>query len=92
MERNCLGNFCRGPYEEHLCEIILNLGQQFRKRCCFKIFLYLALATILFGKAKPFDDFCSGPYYEEHLGETILNLGQQLRKMLNHLENFGRRS
>ena len=65
-------------------EIILNLGRQFRKRCCFKIFLSLALATILFGKAKPFGNFCSGPY-EEHLDEAILNLGQQLRKKVwNH--------
>ena len=73
-----------------MCEIILNLGQQFRKRCCFKIFLSLGLANILFGSAKPSGDFCSGPY-EEILSETILNLGQQLRKKVcNHLDNFGR--
>ena len=31
--------FGRGTYEEHFCEIILNLDQWFRRRCCLKIFL-----------------------------------------------------
>ena len=35
MERNHLDNFGRVPYEEHLCEVILNLGQWFR-RCYLK--------------------------------------------------------
>ena len=25
--------FCRGHYEEHICEIILNLGQWLRSKC-----------------------------------------------------------
>ena len=29
MERKYLGNCVRGPYEDHFCEIIMNLGQQF---------------------------------------------------------------
>ena len=29
-----LGNFGRQPSKEQLCEIILSLGQWFRKRCC----------------------------------------------------------
>ena len=33
-----LGQIFRGPYGEHLCKIILNLGRQFRSRCCSKIF------------------------------------------------------
>ena len=28
--QNRLGNFGKGPYKEHLCKIILNLGKQFR--------------------------------------------------------------
>ena len=32
-----LGNCFIGPSEEHLCEIILNLNQQFRKRSHLKI-------------------------------------------------------
>ena len=28
--------FGRGHYEEHFCEIILNLGQWLRRRFCFK--------------------------------------------------------
>ena len=34
-----LCNFGRGHYEEHFCEIILNLDQWFRRRCHLKIFL-----------------------------------------------------
>ena len=39
VERNHLGNFCRGYYEEQFREIILNLDQWFRRRCLLKIFL-----------------------------------------------------
>ena len=46
--RNVWAIFGRGPDEDHLCEIILNLGQKFKRRCCLKIFLFLALAAILF--------------------------------------------
>ena len=35
-EQNRLGNFGRGPYEEHLCEIDLKWAQWFRKRCHLK--------------------------------------------------------
>ena len=38
-ENNQLCNFGRGYYEEQFCEIILNLGQWFRRRCHFKDFL-----------------------------------------------------
>ena len=48
-----LCNFGRGYYEEQFCEIILNLGQRFRSRCCLKDFLSGALAALLFGGAKP---------------------------------------
>ena len=37
-EQNHLGNFRRELYEEHFCEIILNLDQWF-KEMLFKIFL-----------------------------------------------------
>ena len=45
-ECNCLCNFGRGYSEEQFCEIILNLSQWFR-RCCFKYFLFGALAALL---------------------------------------------
>ena len=38
VERNGLCNFSKGHYEEHFCEIILNLDLWFRG-CHFKIFL-----------------------------------------------------
>ena len=38
MEWNCLGNIGRGPNTDHLCEVIMNQDQRFRKSP-FKIFL-----------------------------------------------------
>ena len=49
--------FCSGYYEEQYCEIILNLGQWFRRGCCLKDFLYGALAALLFSGAKAFMQF-----------------------------------
>ena len=56
-ERNHLCNFGRGYYEEQFCEIILNLGQWFRRRHRFIDFLSEALAALLFGGAKQFMQF-----------------------------------
>ena len=38
--------FVEIKYEEHSCENIFNLGLWFRMRCCFNIFLFLALMAI----------------------------------------------
>ena len=46
--------YVRGLYEKHLCEIILNFDQLFRRRCRLKYFLITALVAILFGGAEPF--------------------------------------
>ena len=48
VEQDYLSDFCRGYYEEQFCEIILNLGQWFR-RCGLKDFLTGVLAALLFG-------------------------------------------
>ena len=56
VEGNHLCIFGRGYYEEQFCEIILNLGQWFR-RCGLKDFLSEALATLLLGDAEPFMQF-----------------------------------
>ena len=56
-ERNYLCNFGRRYYEEQFCEIILNLGQWFRRRCCVKDFISGALADLLFRGAEPFMQF-----------------------------------
>ena len=56
-ECNHLCNFGRGYYEETLFEIILNLSQWFRSRCCLKDFLSGALLALLFGGAEPFLQF-----------------------------------
>ena len=41
-----LCNYARRHYDEHLCEVILNLDQLLRSSCRFKIFLFLALVAI----------------------------------------------
>ena len=46
-------------YEEHFCEIILNLDQWFKEMCRFKIFLIQSsLAAHLFDGAKPIVQLC----------------------------------
>ena len=55
-EWNHLCYFGRGFYEEHFCEINLNLGQWF-KRCCLEDFLSGTLAALLFGGVEPFMQF-----------------------------------
>ena len=47
-------NFGRGYPEEQFCEIILNVGQWFRRRCHLKDFLSGALVALLFSGAEPF--------------------------------------
>ena len=56
-ERNHLCNFGRECYEDQFSEIILNFGQWFKRRCCFKDFLYEALASLLFSGPKSFMQF-----------------------------------
>ena len=56
-QRNHLCDFGRGYQEEQSCEIILNLGQWFRRRCFLKDFSSGALATLFFSGAEPFMQF-----------------------------------
>ena len=56
-EHNQLCKFGRGFYEVQFCEIILILGQWFRRRFRLKDFLSVALVALLFGRAKPFMQF-----------------------------------
>ena len=67
IEQNHLGNHGSGLYEEHFCEIILNLCQCFRRRCRLIYLLSTAPADILFGGAEPFRQFWS-----RGLGKTSL--------------------
>ena len=52
-----LCNLGRQYYEEQFCEVILNLDQWFKSRCCLKDFLSRALAALRFGGATPFMQF-----------------------------------
>ena len=46
---------------EHLREIILNLVQQIRGKCCLNAVLFLALVAILFGGGESFGHLVEGP-------------------------------
>ena len=56
-ECNHFCKFSSGYYKEQFCEIILNLGRRFRRRCRLKDFLSGALAALLFGGVEPFMSF-----------------------------------
>ena len=56
VEHNHLCSFGRGYYEEQFCVIIFDLGEWFRRNR-LKDFLSGALATLMFGGAKPFMQF-----------------------------------
>ena len=45
-------NFDRGPPKEHFCEIILKSVHWSQRRSHLKVFLFLALAAILFSGAE----------------------------------------
>ena len=47
-ERNNLSKFGRRYQEERFCEVYLNLGQWFRRRCRLRNILSGALAALLF--------------------------------------------
>ena len=68
VAQNCLSNFGWGPSEEHLCEIILYLGQQFKRILSFKDFsIFYLWGPFLFWGAELYN-FGRGPY-EGHLCE-----------------------
>ena len=45
-----LCNFGRRHHEEQSCELILNLDQWFRSKCCFKVFLIWSSDSPLFSR------------------------------------------
>ena len=53
-------------HEEQFCEIIMNLGQWFR-RCCLKVFLSGAVVVLLFGGAEPLCNFERGHHGNTHV-------------------------
>ena len=53
-EQNHFSNFGRGSPKGHFCEIIFISSHWPRRRCRLKVFLFLALAVILFNGAEPF--------------------------------------
>ena len=56
-ERDGLSNFGRLSLKEHSCEIISKSMHRLRRRSRLKVFLFLALAAILFNGAEQFEQF-----------------------------------
>ena len=52
VEQNHLCNFGRRHHEEQFCEIILNLGQWFRRRCCLKIFFIWSSGSLFVQRSR----------------------------------------
>ena len=75
-------DFGRGYYEDQLCEIILTLGQWFRRTLRLKDFLSGALAALLFSGAEPFMQFMGNTHVK-----LYENLDQWFRKRF-HLKTF----
>ena len=73
-EHNPLCNIGREYYVKQFCEIILNLGQWFR-RCCLQDFLSGALVALLIGGAEPFMQFWKRASWGTSC-EVIWNLDQ----------------
>ena len=57
MERNGLSNFGGQSPKEHSCIIISKSMHWLRRRSPLKLFLFLALAAILFNGAERFEQF-----------------------------------
>ena len=57
MERNGLSSFGRQSPNEHSCIIISKSMHWLRRRSGLKVFLFLALAVILFNGAERFEQF-----------------------------------
>ena len=57
MERNGLSNFGRGSPKESSSKIILKSMHPLRRRSHLKVFLFLAMAAILFNGVERFGQF-----------------------------------
>ena len=53
-KRTHFSNFSRGSFKENFCEIIVKSAHWPGRKCRLKVFLFLALTTILFSGAEPF--------------------------------------
>ena len=77
VQQNHLSNDGRWSPKEHFCEIIMISVHWPTRRCCLKVFLFLALVAILFSRAKVFSNFGIG---KEHFCEIILKSGHKCRR------------
>ena len=74
-----LCNFERGHYGEHSCEVMWNLDQWFRRRCCLKTFLIWSSGSPFATRSGTICAVGRG-YLEEQFCEIILNLDQCFRR------------
>ena len=80
VQQNHLNNNGRWSPKEHFCEIIMISGHWPTRRCCLKVFLFLALVAILFSRAKVFSNLVEDPSPKAHFCEIILKSGHKCRR------------
>ena len=80
VQQNYLSNDGRWSPKEHFCEIIMISGHWPTRRCCLKVFLFLALVAILFSRAKVLAILVEDPSPKEHFCEIILISGHKCRR------------
>ena len=80
-EQGHLCNASRGHYQEHFCEIILNLEQWFRN-CSIKYLLSTAQAVPLCSGVEPFECAILVAGIEKHFCEFIFYLHQCTKRCL----------
>ena len=80
VQQNYLSNDGRWSPKEQFCEIIMISGHWPTRRCCLKVFLFLALVAILFSRAKVFSNFGRGPITEGTFLRIILISGHKCRR------------
>ena len=73
-ERNCLDNFGKGPYEEHLSDIILKFGQ------AVQLMLFNEFSNFSSGGHFVWQSRTVWAILEEGLGEITMKLGHQFRR------------
>ena len=78
-ELNHLCNFGRSHHEEQFCEIVLNLDQWFRRRCCLKIFYMELWWPSCSAEWNHLCNFGRG-HYGEHYCDFFSNLDQCFRR------------
>ena len=87
VDWNHLCNIGRRHHEAHPCEIILNMNQWFKNKCCLKVFLISSSGSpFCLVEHNHLCNFGRG-YPEKQFLEIILNLGKWFKRRC-HVKDF----